>query len=280
MGSSLEEQGRLDQETSRGIALALLPLMPPGWRVEMPSPAKEYAYWAYLVHRTGASIMVRVGGWRNEGRVKFQPCWPTYADGRTYSTPPRYTPTKWDGRDWRTARMDAEDWSITVSAKRAPKAMASELARRLLPAYEVMHAVAVEETRDTNAHTDEAGVVAKSLATVVGGSIVESSYKTHEQQHIRAPGMVVHRLRVHPHYGGARGGQPCRVDFEVHGLDPETAARCLALIREAEERADEAQGEAARARVAELGPGIRIGPIDEEVEPESEPLERAATSLS
>jgi hypothetical protein len=288
-GLSMEEQGRLDQEASKAIAAELAPMLGPGWRVEMPR--QDYAYWAELVHANGMRVSVRCGGWHNAGRVTFTPQWPTYADGRKYTTPDRYRAVEWRPggggwtRGWSHPRDEnASSWSITCSQKRTPKAMASELARRLLPAYETMHAVAVVETRATDGHTAEADIVADRLAAVAGGHVSGNARKrTGEQVYVYVPHSSIYRMKVTPQYESLSQERPCSVDLELHGLDPETAAQVLALIREAEQRAEEVQGEAARARAAELeepAPAVRIGPVDEESEPESEPLERAATAMS
>lgn len=212
------------------LATSIAPLLA-GWTVEQSSADASYD-WVDLVRADGARVHVYVeparqsrdrrasgsaalDGWRNEGRVKLIGAWPRFRDGSQYT--------------------GGERASITVGAKRPPKSIAREFLTRLLPAYDPEYAKARAYVVAHNAHADEAQLVAKRLAASIGGELSTNVSKRDDSVTILRTPEAVSRLRVQPaHAYGGSHSYPVRVDFEVHGLDPETAARVLEIIRESE----------------------------------------------
>lgn len=251
------------QAHSVALAGALASLLP-GYRA-LP-PEREHG-WARVVREDGAGFHVIMGdrSW-GDGKVVLSPIWPDYADGQRYSTPNRYWPVERlpGRRSWSypiTKDPAASTWSIRVAATRDPKAIARDVVNRLLPAYLVMYAVALEEVAVANGQTDEAGMVGTRLAALLGQRVQShGSRKTGERVYLTSSDLPVSRLYVSPAYDD----NPVRVSFEVDNLDPETAAKVLALIREAQTPRPE------RARLPEPE-RMRV-----DVEAEAEPAEEEA----
>lgn len=247
-----------DRDVVQATALAeQLATLMPGWHAA-PRDNLEYG-WPRLVRDTdGAAILVHWGGWHNAGRVTFRPTWPRYADGTGYRTPDRYRAIEWrpGGSGWTRGWSHPQDdnaskWDITCSQKRSPEALAREIARRLLPAYEVMYEVAVAEVAATNGHTEEAGVIAQRLAGIMGvharGHVGAPwrEPRSGETVTVYVPDSSIYRMKIVPAHESVSRQQACGVDLEIHGMSPETAAKVLVLLQEREERRSEE-----RARVA------------------------------
>jgi hypothetical protein len=198
----------------------------PGWTVRL----REDCEWCDLIRSDGAAICVQVGGFRNEGRVTFRGLHPKFKDGRTYS--------------------GGEYVNITCSATREPKAIAKEIQRRLLPRYDHVYATALAYVTSHDERGEEAHAVASRLASIIGGTVGENKMLRGDGVRVFGEPESVHRILVQPAYSSSSGdwGHPVRVDFEVHGLDPETASQVLQLIRESEARKSAA---VARTRVSE-----------------------------
>lgn len=239
-----EERDR-NRAAAEQLATSLEPLLD-GWRVDLGTDAAGERYdWVDLVRGDGARVRLTVGGFRAEGRVTLRGCWPRYRNGNGYS--------------------GGKSHAITCDASRPPAAIAREIARRLLPAYLPAYEEARRWVAEHEEHADEAHAVAARIAAVVGGELAESKSRPGEQVRIRREPRAVYRLHVSPAYDGVDGLKPTRVSFEVHDLDPETAAQVLALIHDAEKR-QEAAEEAPQARIEVPAAPIRVAP-----EPESEP---------
>lgn len=258
------------QAQSLRLASELAALLP-GYRAV---PAEREYGWARVLRDDGAGFFVRMGSrsW-GDGRVVLSPVWPQHADGRPYTTPARYhAVVRYAGRlSWSHPQDEAATtWSITVAAGRAPKAIARDVVHRMLPAYLVMYAVALEEVATTNGHTDEAAMAGARLADVLGQSVRgrTGAYQTGERVELTALDLPLSRIHVSPAYND----NPVRVSFEVHNLDPETAAKVFAIIREAkEEKAPE------RARVMADAPA-RIEIEAEEEDPDVTPALRVVSA--
>jgi len=242
-----------DRRLSGELASALAAVMP-GWRrVEHGDPDSHR--WYTLVRADGTTVSVTVGGYRLAGRVTLRGVWPRYKDGNRYQTA--------------TGELAPE---ITCSASRAPKAIARELERRLLPEFLAKSAAAVAYVAQHDAFQVDAEAAAERIAAAIGGTVEAPGGRpggSRDAIPIRGEPEAVHRLQVEPAYGSTTGNaiysSPMGVSFEVHHLDPETAATVLALIADAQAARDEAP----RARVA-TGPQLRIGPSEAEPEAEEE----------
>jgi hypothetical protein len=88
-------------------------------------------------------------------------------------------------------------------------------------------------THDANAA--EAERVAERVASTLGARVGQNKSWRGDGVPILDEPECVRRLVVRPAYKDEDGS--ASIDFEVHGLDPETAAIVLHTIREAEERA-------------------------------------------
>jgi hypothetical protein len=166
----------------------------------------------------GATVRVTVGGWRAEGRVTFRGCWPKFRDGTFYS--------------------GGASESITCSQAKSPKNLAKEVVRRLLPAYEVAYARALEYVQKHDRNGREAEMVASRIAGALGLRVGENRYRNGGGVHLLGEPDCVRRVIVQPGYDGHEPGfsRPVSVQFEVHGLDPETAIKVLEIIQESERK--------------------------------------------
>lgn len=256
-----------DRETSWELAQAIAPHLP-GWR-----PCAPKAEWAMATLRRdsdGASILVRVGGWQRQGRVEFAGQAPLYRNGQA----------RWFDRRHMAYLKDERTFEITCRVDRKPEAMAKEIARRLLAGgYDSLWAEYSEAVRVSDAHDVDAEAVADRLALALGGQTERSKSRSDGSVHVLGTPEAVSRLRVFAGYDSSLGGRPTRVDFEVHGLDPETAARVLDVIQEAERaQAEVPEG----ARVAESGPvrvAVEAEPEEDAVDEDGE-VRRTATPMS
>jgi hypothetical protein len=126
--------------------------------------------------------------------------------------------------------------------------MAADIARRLLPTYNAQHAHAKRVVDQANENGREARRVAERLAGIFGGAIrggVARETGTRNPVHVTNVPQAVHRLQVAPAYSSTVSvdemySSPVRVRFEVYDLDPETAARVLQIIHEAEQTTEHA----------------------------------------
>ncbi len=166
----------------------------------------------------GASFIVAVGGYRLEGRAAIRGVFPKFKNGQIYSTSKRP--------------------SITVAADRSPAAIAKDIARRFLPEYEPVFAEALAYVTRTDNAQGEAERVATRLADALGARVAgNQSSRYGDGVAIHGEPEAVRRLTVHPAYDHSEShAAPCRVSFEVHDLDPETAAQVLELIDAANKR--------------------------------------------
>lgn len=186
----------------------------PGWVMrELP---EGYECAEMVRESDGATIRVNAGGYRLDGRVEFRGCWPKYKDGSVYSGGPSE--------------------AITVTDKKTPEAMAKDILRRLLPVYGPKYAEAHAYVRGHEARSEEAMVTATRMAALIGAEAGENKCRRGDGVSIWNEPEPVRRLLVRPAYNGVLGVSPVSVDFEVHGLDPDTAAQVLMLIKEAEDR--------------------------------------------
>jgi hypothetical protein len=164
----------------------------------------------------GAEIHVRVGGYRNEGRVTFRAGWPRFRDG--------------------TAYVPREYLSIKCSARRAPAALAREIERRLLAAYDPAYREALDYVRASDAAAGEAARAAERLAAAIGAELPKrGSYR--QQRNGEAVELLggpssAYRIKVTPGYGERSLG----VSFEVHNIDEMTARKILTLLGSQGER--------------------------------------------
>lgn len=239
-----------DRSAAMKLARALAPLLP-GWVAEY----RDDHDCAYLLRGDGATIALDVGGYRRDGRVCFWGLAPAYKDGNRY----------WGGGP----RVE-----ITCDATRPVDAIARELRRRFLPRYDHAFAEGLAYVTKADAAMDEAEAVAARLAGIVGGEAGPDVYgrKRHgDGVAIRGEPQAVHRLLVRPAYAGLEPN-PVRVDFEVHGLDPETAAEVLATIKASEERRDRQRATDRMRLAGEAAEASAWG--EEEAESAEESLER------
>lgn len=174
--------------------------------------------WAELVHEDGPSVSLSVGGWHQEGRVVFRGQWPKYDDGRGY----------WPVR----CGDDRDKNEITCDARRSPRELVRELERRLLPVYLPKYRKAVEIVRGEDQAALDALEAASRIARAIGGQVRENKARPGEEVAIYHEPNCVYRLRVKAAYGD----KATRVDFEVFGLEVQTAQKVLRLIAEAERR--------------------------------------------
>jgi hypothetical protein len=173
----------------------------------------------------GATVRIRIGGYRLEGRVSFYGCWPKFQDGTIYSGGKR-----------------AE---ITCGTSREPSKLAKEIQRRLLPDYDRSYAQALAYVRTHDANGSEAEAIATRIAAAIGGKVGANRSRRGDGVAILEEPDAVRKLTVQPAYSGCGHERPVSVSFEVHDLDPETAVEALQLIQNAEQRRVET-----RARVA------------------------------
>lgn len=184
-----------------------------GWSAkDMP----EDRDWGELVRADGATIRVVVGGYRMDGRVTFRGCWPKYKDGTIYS--------------------GGKSEAITCAVERSPEALAKDILRRLLPVYDEVYSKALAYVRRADARSEEAETIAKRMAALIGGRACENKCRRGDGISIIEEPEPVRRLVVRPAYNGLYEESPASVDFEVHGLDVDTAAQVLQIIKEAEDR--------------------------------------------
>lgn len=177
----------------------------------------EDYHWAELVRKDdGATIRINVGGYRMEGRVEFRGAWPQYRDKTWYS--------------------GGKSVSITCDVKRKPENLAKDIQRRLLPDYDKEYAKALAYVRSHDERSVEAETTAKRMAALIGGQACENRCRRGDGVGIIGEPEAVRRLVVRPAYKSESFNSPLSVDFEVHGLDPETAAQVLMIIKEAEDR--------------------------------------------
>jgi hypothetical protein len=233
--------------TARELAGAIVAHLP-GWAVEAPAPDRLDETRVYIARASdGARVLAQVGGWQNEGRISFSGCWPRFRDGSPY--------------------YGGKSVSITCSASRTPEAIARDFSRRFLPSFDEEHALALVYVKTSDVRAGDADAIAERIADVVGGE-VQGRNRANEPVHIFTRSMAVHRLVVRPAYGSDADGEPPRVDFEVHGVSPETAARMLAIAV-----ADGAKEETSEARVRVATP-VRVPDLLEETEDIEEPEAR------
>lgn len=200
-----------DRHAAHALARRLAPLLT-GWSAEIPDEGDC----AYLVRADGARIALDVGGYRRDGRVCFWGLPPKYKDGHQY----------WWTRD--------ERFEITCDAKRSPDLLAREVKRRLLSRYDHAFAQALAEVKKFDEAMDDAESVAARIASIIGGTPGPDIFgrKRHgDGIQIRNEPQVISRLLVRGH-----AHEPTTVDFDVHGLDPQTAAEVLEIIKAAEDR--------------------------------------------
>jgi hypothetical protein len=238
--SSVEERGLAAFSLAQEIARIM-----PGWVARPPGER----YWTARIERPadGGAISITVGDRLARGRVVFRPSWPTYSDGRQYSTPAR--PCK-HPKPFADARSCSDcmhhswkRWEITVAETRTPQAMVREIERRLLVDYDVSMREARVQMAAVERRADEADLVGQRLAGIVEGIVRTRSYRTGEKVEVSTPHTrAVYRLEVSPGYEDT----PVRVAFQLHGLAPEVAAQVLAIIQDAER--------------AELARKVRVAP--------------------
>ena len=209
----------------------------PGWHVTTEHDV------SYLVRADGARIVIPA--WRQRGRVSFVGCWPRYADGSNYYA-------------------TRDRFEITCSETRSPEAMARDIQRRLLPGYDPAFAEALAFVEKHDGFAGDASTVARRIAAVVGGEVVPQR-RSGDAVHVRAPAASLYRLTVSPAYESTTHAREMGVSFEVHALDPETAAEVLAVIAAADARREE---EAARVRV--VAPVRVVETVDEAEDEERE----------
>lgn len=205
-------RGMSKEVTAPELAARMITHMP-GWVVSLP---REGEWWADLVRGDGATIRVRVGGFRAEGRVTFLGMWPKFRDGTIYS-----------GGTYE---------SITCGITRTPDVLVKEINRRLLPSYNIAYEKALTYVRDHDSNEVEAELVAGRVADAIGATVGKSQYRRGDGVPIHHEPECIRRLVIQPAYKSTSHERPMTVNFEVHGLDPETAATVLSIIKESEER--------------------------------------------
>ena len=160
-----------------------------------------------LVRDDGARLHVRVGGYKNEGRISFSGSFPKFADGQQY--------------------YSRETFKITVSTSRSTATIAREIKSRLLDAgYEVEMAKALADIAQSNAGAVAGLACAKVVASAAGG-FAEPTSRVGESVKVSTDIDGVRAIRVSPAYTD----HAPEVSFELHGLSPEVAAAVLALVR-------------------------------------------------
>ncbi len=204
--------------TALELARAIAPLLPGTW---IAVPADGHDDWADLEEQKGPVVRVRIGrtaGWAPPGKVSFLGLWPDREDGT---------------RGWRSTPHPR----VACSEKRSPKAIAGDVARRLLPAYLPAWRQALSDVRHADASKREARLAGARLAVTLGPGAsscpMDSSHD--DRVRVRAGDMQVQRVIVKPAWRGRDGDYPAAVSFEVD-TDPETASRIFELLREAGER--------------------------------------------
>lgn len=196
---------------ARILARGIVPHLP-GWHVRASGDDFAWGSWAELGREDGACIRITVGGYKAEKRVTFRGHAPDYEDGN------------------RTFAWGSGSPTITCNVERSPESMAKDILRRLLPVYDPKYAEALAYVRKSDANAREAQMVAERIAGTIGGSVGPNRARFGDGVAIHEEPDAVRRLQVRAAYNE----NPCAVDFEVHGLDPEVAARVLTIIREAE----------------------------------------------
>lgn len=175
-------------------------------RETMDDQGKRFAELVRL--EDGAELGVNVGGYRQEGRATFRAHWPKYRDGQVYSA--------------------REQLSITCSAGRDPKALASDIERRLLTDYDPAYRKALDEVRASDAAAGIAWRAAERIAQAVGATLPGSHHLPRNGAAVQLHGgpSEVYGLKVHPPCNDG----PVRVSFDVNDVDEQTALELLALI--------------------------------------------------
>ncbi len=147
----------------------------------------------------GAAIHVRIGGWRNEGRVTFCARWPRFHDGRQYAP-----------RDYLsiTCKASRDCSPRTIPRTEPPSSMSARATRRrALPSASRngWREQSAPSCRAPEGYRQERNADAVEL---LGGR------------------RNLYRLKV----SAAYCDRPLRVSFEVSDVDEETALRILALL--------------------------------------------------
>jgi hypothetical protein len=205
---------RDDAKATHDLAAEIVQHLP-GWRLDVPRASDDEMWpndWVDFVREDGATIRMRVGGYRAEGRVSFYGMWPTFRDGTSY----------WHGKRAK----------ITCSASRSPESIARDLLRRFLPAYAPEFAKAAAYVRTHDANAAEAEAVASRIAMTIGARVGDGKRGRGDGVILFDEPEAVRRLVVRPAYNE----REIEVDFQVHGLDAATAAEVLAIIRASEVR--------------------------------------------
>jgi len=205
------------QKAAHDMVVALLPLLPRGWRAELGTG--DWCTHTDLVREDGARLRCEVSPWRQAGRAVFHGVRPRHRNGNFASA--------------------GDMPKVTVSAARSPKQIAGELRRRLLPAFDLAHAAAAKAVSFEDDANEEARLVARRIAEDIGAVVAAPNGRNSDEVHLRRVPDAVARLRVQPAFESGIYSKDVRVSFEVHGLDPERAARVLQIIAEADaERVD------------------------------------------
>jgi hypothetical protein len=210
VSSYSEERDALGRQTQE-LACALARELGVGWGVVHPRTDMGWEpNWAELVRaEDGATINIRVGGYLKKGRVVFRGDFPRFKDGTTYS-----------------ARSGDKRPEISCSDKRSPVMLATEIRRRLFPAYEPY-------VDQYEANASEAVLASKRIAEVIGGTAEPDSYFARRRggAAIGNTPESVSRVVVRPAWVSSVSGEhDMEVDFEVHGLDVDIAREVLEII--------------------------------------------------
>lgn len=208
----------MDREASYRLAAELVGHLP-GWSVR-PQGDDDRRDWADLQHTTGAIVALQV----YQGRVH------ALAIDRT---------------EYRARFYGDRGPRATCALDRGAEAIARDLKRRLLPDALLRWDEQGRQVGRHRQHEDEAGLVARRLATIVGGSSEAARrYTPGEELVVYSPEVdAVGRIVVRAASVDREDAYPCRVSFEVHGLDPETAAVVLETIADAQRRRSGAEKE-------------------------------------
>lgn len=204
------------------------------WTVE----AEEGHWGVYLVHPCGARIFVTTARHAARGRVVFSGCAPKHKNGQSDGW--GWT---WDPKRKTTVSNRLE---VTCAATRDPKAIASEVERRLIPRFlDAWRAAAAKvDTEDTA--LEDMITTAKRIATVLDvGFTSESARRPKRGDGIYLYPTLVERFVVHAARDTVDGYHPTSVEMRLSDVRPETA---VAIIRMLE--ADKASRATSSARVA------------------------------
>ena len=203
-------------DTMTRFAVALARAMGAGWRAEA-----MHERGAHLRHRDGRALFLHAPTYpfSMQGRVEVSGVYP-------------------HRQAWRRDRA-----SVTVGISRDPAAIAKDLQRRLMPAYEAELAVALAAEAAQEAAAAEVGRVAAAILAAVPGSDQEVQGVPYGEARVRLRG---HGYRHDVRVRGGRDG--VEVDMDLRGVPAGDVLRMLTALGEGRPGLAAVPGAVPRAR--------------------------------